>query len=105
MTTIEDHVWELVQVDKVLHEPARLGIMAILYVTEGVDFLYLCKHTTLTKGNLSAHLSKLEDAGYVIINKQFEGKTPRTLCQLTAVGRAHFDDYLATMRSILNVLT
>jgi DNA-binding MarR family transcriptional regulator len=105
MTAIESHARAVVQVDKLLHEPARLGIMAILYVTEAADFLYIRKHTTLTKGNLSAHLSKLEDAGYIVIEKRFEGKTPRTLCQLTEAGRARFDDYLATMRGVFDVLT
>jgi len=83
----------LIEVDRLVHEPARLVIMALLYAVDGADFLFLMRETGLTKGNLSSHLSKLEQAGYVEIEKSFQGKMPRTLCRLTAEGRQGFEDY------------
>jgi DNA-binding transcriptional ArsR family regulator len=83
----------LVEVDRIIHEPARLVIVAILSVVESADFLYLLKETKLTKGNLSSHLSKLEEAGYVTIEKTFVGKITRTICRLTPDGREAFLAY------------
>ncbi|MHB1007559.1 MAG: winged helix-turn-helix domain-containing protein [Chloroflexota bacterium] len=88
----------LVGVDRVIHEPSRLIIVAILYAAESADFLYLLRETGLTKGNLSAHLARLEEAGYVEINKIFRGKVPRTICRLTDDGRQAFRDYRARLR-------
>ncbi len=81
------------QVDRVIHEPARLMIVAILYAVECADFLFLLRETGLTKGNLSSHLARLEEAGYVAIEKTFRGKVPQTTCRLTEPGRAAFRDY------------
>lgn len=78
---------ELAKLDKVVHEPARLAIMTALSASDGADFLFLQRLTGLTKGNLSAHLSKLEKAGLVRIEKRFVGKTPNTLIQTTEEGR------------------
>lgn len=88
----------MLDADRVIHEPARLIIAAILYSVESADFLYLLRETGLTKGNLSSHLSKLEEAGYVQIEKTFVGKIPRTLCRLTEAGRAAFEDYRARLK-------
>ena len=85
-------------VDRLVHEPARLLILSQLYVVEACDFLFMQKQTGLTKGNLSSHLSKLEDAGYVEILKEFEGKRPRTLLQLTDSGREAFSKHVASLR-------
>jgi len=104
MTAFTDAMRGLVSADKLIHEPARLAIMSILYVSEGADFLYLRKQAGLTKGNLSSHLSKLEDAGYIAIEKTFEGKTPRTLCKMTESGRAAMDAYLVMMRDVFDQL-
>ncbi len=95
----------LANVDKLIHEPARLAILAILYVTDGADFLYLGKHAGLTKGNLSSHLAKLEEANYIVIDKTFEGKIPRTLCRMTEVGRTAFELYLGQMKGALDLIT
>jgi len=73
--------------NKLLHEPARLALMTALSSCESADFLFLQRITGLTKGNLSSHLSKLEEAGYVLISKQFIGKLPNTQVGLTEVGR------------------
>jgi DNA-binding MarR family transcriptional regulator len=80
-------------VNRLIHEPSRTIIMAILAAVESADFLYLQRETGLTKGNLSVHLSKLEEAGYVNIEKTYRGKVPLTLCQVTEDGRKAFDAY------------
>lgn len=95
---------DMVNIDRLIHEPARLVIMTILYVTDGADFLYLLREAKLTKGNLSSHLAKLEGAGYIEIDKTFEGKIPRTLCSLTDEGREAFATYLAQMKGMLKEL-
>jgi DNA-binding MarR family transcriptional regulator len=93
----------LAGLDRVIHEPARLTIAALLYNLEGADFLYLQRESGLTKGNLSAHLSRLEAAGYVKIEKTFRGKLPLTLCSLTEEGRQAFDDYRRAIREFINL--
>jgi len=93
---------QLVGLDRLLHEPARLAIVSCLYVIEKADFVFLQNQTGFTAGNLSSHVSKLEDAGYVGVEKRFVGKRPQTLLTLTGAGRAAFDDYRSTMRSVLD---
>jgi DNA-binding MarR family transcriptional regulator len=92
---------DLTGVDRIIHEPARLTIVAILSVAERADFLYLLRETRLTKGNLSAHLVRLEEAGYVEIEKTFRGKVPYTTCKLTPRGRAAFEAYRKQMRLVI----
>jgi DNA-binding transcriptional ArsR family regulator len=92
---------ELTEVDKIIHEPARLAVLTILDAVESADFLYLQKATQLTKGNLSVHLTKLEDAGLLEIQKSFQGKIPRTLCRLTLKGKDSFEAYKVQMKGIL----
>jgi DNA-binding MarR family transcriptional regulator len=89
------------ELDRVIHEPARLQIVALLAVVEEADFLYLLKTTELTKGNLSTHLTKLEEAGYVEIEKAYRGKIPLTLARLTSKGRAAFESYRKEMTALL----
>ena len=97
-----DESWsELTSVDKLIHEPARLAVIAILETVESADFLYLQRATGLTKGNLSVHLQKLEDAGLIEIQKTFQGKYPRTLCKLTLKGKEGFLTYKDQMKGIL----
>jgi len=74
--------------------------MTILYAIDEADFLYLVNETGLTRGNLSTHLSKLEAAGYIKIEKTFRGKIPRTVCTLSEVGRAAFEKYRKQLRQI-----
>jgi DNA-binding MarR family transcriptional regulator len=83
----------IADIDRLIHEPSRTVIMAILSTVESADFLYLQRETGLTKGNLSVHLSKLEEAGYVNIEKTYRGKIPLTLCRMTEKGRKAFDAY------------
>jgi len=91
--------------DRVIHEPARLRIVAILFAAESADFLYLLRETGLTKGNLSAHLMRLEEAGYVLIEKSFRGKIPQTLCRLTRPGRSAFETYRKQIVNIVGLKT
>lgn len=91
-------------IDRVIHEPARLLIMANLSVVREADFNFLMAQTDLTWGNLSSHLSKLEAAGYVAIEKSFVGKRPYTLVHLTEEGQAAFTQYRETMADLFNGL-
>ena len=91
-------------INRVIHEPARLIIMAILYAIDRADFLYLLRETGLTRGNLSAHLTRLEEAGYITIEKRFRGKIPQTICRLTDEGRHAFRQYRGDLkRAIENI--
>jgi DNA-binding transcriptional ArsR family regulator len=91
-------------IDKLIHEPARLNIMTHLYVVESADFLFIMRQTGLTYGNLSAHMSKLEEAGYIDIIKEFVGKKPHTMLKLTEKGRIAFDEYRKKMKQFFNEL-
>ncbi|MFC1926845.1 winged helix-turn-helix domain-containing protein [Chloroflexota bacterium] len=91
-------------IDRIVHEPARLMILAHLYVVESADFLFLMRQTELTFGNLSSHLSKLEDAGYVSIEKEFLSKKPHTMLRLTDEGRSAFGQYRQSMKQVLDEL-
>jgi DNA-binding transcriptional ArsR family regulator len=90
------------EVDRLIHEPARLLIVTILASVASADFLFLQRETGLTKGNLSAHLSKLEEAGYVKIEKTFKGKLPLTVCKLTAVGQKALAQYRKQLQDFMN---
>jgi len=81
------------KLDKVIHEPARLRIMMILTGVDQADFNFLLSILTLTKGNLSRHIEKLELAGYVKVNKTFKGKLPNTSYQLTKKGAKALTQY------------
>ena len=94
----------IADIDRMIHEPARLMIMAYLYVVESADFLFLMRQTGLTRGNLSSHMSKLEAAGYVAIGKEFVDKIPRTVLWLTNKGRKAFEAYRQNMRQVLDSL-
>jgi DNA-binding transcriptional ArsR family regulator len=79
---------ELAELDRLVHEPARLAILTALAACRSADFLYLQRLTGLSKGNLSSHLSKLEAAELVSVEKEFVGKTPNTRLSITRNGRA-----------------
>lgn len=91
----------LAGLDRVIHEPARLAIVALLSAVDEADFLYLLNETGLTKGNLSSHLAKLETAGYVEIEKTYRQKIPLTVCRLTPAGRNAFKQYRAALKANL----
>ena len=91
----------LANVDRLIHEPSRTVIVAVLAAVESADFLYLQRETGLTKGNLSVHLSKLEEAGYISIEKTYRGKIPMTLCRMTEIGRNAFKNYREQLKSFV----
>ena len=88
--------------DKLIHEPARMSIMAVLYVLESADFTFLMNQTGLTWGNLSAHLTKLETAGYIEVVKSFKGKRPNTNLKLSNTGRDAFRKYMDQMKQVVD---
>lgn len=81
------------KLDRVIHEPGRLMIVALLAGVKECDFLFLLNETRMSKGNLSTHLARLETAGYVEIEKTYRGKVPMTVLRLTRAGRRVFDEY------------
>ena len=91
----------IANIDRLIHEPSRLTIMAHLYVVESADFLFLIRQTGMTWGNLSVHISKLEAAGYLHVRKEFLGKKPHTVVSLTKTGRVAFDNYREGMKQVL----
>ena len=102
--TDKQNLQPLADIDRIVHEPARLLILAYLYVVESADFLFLMRQTGLTKGNLSSHMSKLETAGYVEVVKEFLEKIPHTMLKLTKEGRKAFKDYRKSMKQVLDDL-
>ncbi len=98
----EDSVdYTVFDINRFLHEPNRLQIIAILYSTEYTDMLYLKKTLELTWGNLSSHLAKLEKKDYIVIKKEFIGKKPYTLIEITKVGKEKFENYRKNMKNFL----
>jgi DNA-binding MarR family transcriptional regulator len=88
----------IAEIDRVIHEPGRLMIVALLFAVEKADFVYLQYETGLNKGNLSSHIAKLEAAGYLAVEKTFRGKVPQTLLSLTGAGREAFMGYWHTLK-------
>lgn len=88
-------------IDKLIHEPARLLIVSHLAVVESADFLFIMRQTGLTFGNLSSHMSRLEEAGYIRIEKKFVGKKPNTILRLTDRGHEAFRQYREQMMQVL----
>lgn len=87
----------LLEVDRLVHEPARLAILTVLAAAEEVQFTLLEQVLGLTRGNLSSHVSRLEDAGYLTVTKAFEQRTPVTRYQITARGRKALETYRRQM--------
>jgi DNA-binding MarR family transcriptional regulator len=90
------------EIDDVIHGRVRLGVMAYLSTVSPASFVELKAKVNATDGNLSTHLSKLEEAGYVRIEKKFEGKKPLTLLHLTKQGRAAWIEYLTRIQTLLS---
>ncbi|WNF11216.1 transcriptional regulator [Stenotrophomonas geniculata] len=91
----------LLQLDRLIHEPARLLILSILAGAESAEFGFVEHLSGLSKGNLSSHLSKLEAAGLVAIDKSFRGKRPLTTLQLTPRGRTALAEYRTLLAAIV----
>ena len=82
------------ELDPLLHSQLRLAVMSILITVEEADFVYLKEQTQITK---------LQEAGYIEVEKGFQGKRPRTTCRVTPVGRSAFEEYVSTLRQYLNI--
>jgi len=94
----------MAQLDNIIHQTVRLQIMSALVALdpgEQVDFVYMRKILNLTDGNLGAHLTKLENAGYVKIEKTFIARKPRTFVNATGKGRDAFDEHIAALKKII----
>ncbi len=87
----------LLELDRLVHEPARLAILTVLASAEEVQFKFLEEALGLTRGNLSSHVSKLEEAGYLVVTKAFEDRVPVTSYRITARGRKALESYRAAM--------
>ena len=94
----------LADIDQVIHASARLMVLTYLYVVENADYVFLTRMTGLTWGNLSTHMARLEEAGYIEMLKEFKGKKPHTKIQLTEQGRAAFREYKKSMQQVLDDL-
>jgi DNA-binding MarR family transcriptional regulator len=94
-------VRKIADIDRVIHEPGRLMIVALLSAVARADFLYLQHETGMNKGTLSSHISRLEEAGYVAVVKTYRGKVPQTLLSLTATGRRAFEQYRRKLKEAL----
>ncbi len=87
--------------DRLIHEPARLRLVTLLYVVDEADFTFLADRTGMTAGNISSHMAKLERGGYVEIDKSFVGRRPRTVYRLTTGGRAAVETYRREIAALL----
>ncbi len=96
----KEAIRRLTRLDRLIHEPSRLAILMTLLGVEEADFPFLVNTTGLSRGNLSVHLTRLEKAGYVSIEKTFVGKKPRTLVRLTPEGIASLERYLEVLRTL-----
>lgn len=92
------------EIDKTVHEPARLMILSMLNVVDSADFTFLLNQTSLTRGNFSTHMKKLEDAGFVAVTKEFVDNKPLTTYAITTVGRQALSNYRQQMEKILQAL-
>ena len=95
----------MAQLDNIIHQPVRLQIMASLIALdqdEQVDFVHLRKILNVTDGNLGAHLAKLENAGYIKIEKTFIARKPRTFINVTGKGRDAFEGHIAALEAIIH---
>lgn len=98
---MNQHIRRIAEIDRVIHEPGRLMIVALLYAVDKADFLYLQHETEMNKGTLSSHLSRLEEARYIEIVKTYRGKIPQTLLHLTDEGRKAFEEYRRRLKGAL----
>jgi DNA-binding MarR family transcriptional regulator len=89
-------------IDPIIHAPARMAIMAVLTSTDAVDYTFLSEELCLTDGNLTSHLKKLEESGYVRCTKGFIGRKPRTSYRITAKGRAAFECYIDALETVVD---
>jgi DNA-binding transcriptional ArsR family regulator len=99
---VNEQLRAIADLDRTIHEPGRLMIMALLESVKECDFLYLLHETEMNKGNLSSHLTRLQEIGYVEIEKTYRGKVPQTLLRLTRAGRLAFGRYRERLKAAFN---
>ncbi len=90
----------IVEVDKLVHEPARLAVLTALSACTSADFVFLHRLTALQAGNLSQHLAKLAEAGLISLSKAFHGSYPQTTAEITAEGRRAIDDHWKRLEAV-----
>lgn len=90
------------ELNPLLHSELRLAVMSVLLSVESADFVYLREQTGATAGNLSVQIDKLQQAGYITVEKGFQGKKPRTTCAITEQGIAAFEEYVAALKSYIS---
>lgn len=100
----DSNLHPLSDIDPIIHASARLMVLTYLYVVDSVDYVFLLNLTGLTWGNLATHLNKLEEAGYIEVEKTYNGKKPQTLLRMSEKGRTAFQVYKNTMKNLLNDL-
>lgn len=98
-----EHLQQLTELDRVIHEPARLLILSYLSLVDEADFLFLLQETGLTRGNLSSHLTKLEGEGYLTIEKGYIGRKPQTICRITPAGEEALQNYRHALKQALDL--
>jgi DNA-binding MarR family transcriptional regulator len=94
----------LPEIDQVIHTPTRLKILVYLYVVDSLDYVFLQRMTGLPWGSLATHVNKLEEAGYISIEKGYQGKKPHTMIRMTEQGRNSFREYKDKMQELLSSL-
>lgn len=90
------------ELNPLLHSELRLAVMSVLLSVESADFVFLREQTGATAGNLSVQIDKLQQAGYITVEKGFQGKKPRTSCAITEQGIAAFEEYVAALKSYIS---
>lgn len=104
MNPILEGLRVITQVDRVIHEPLRLVIMTYLSQIERTDFLHLMRELKTTQGNLGAHMTRLEEAGYVTVKKTFVDKKPHTSFTITPAGQTAVERYWEQMGGVMKVI-
>ncbi|MEZ4591681.1 MAG: transcriptional regulator [Chloroflexota bacterium] len=102
--TGQDELQPIADIDRAIHAPARLMILALLAAVESTDFTFLLTQTGLTRGNLASHLSKLEEVGYITVTKEFVERVPRTLYRLSEAGRTAVANYRQNIQQVIDLL-
>jgi len=93
---------QILDIDPLIHAPIRLATLTILATVQNANFSFIKESVNTTDGNLSTHLTKLEEAGYIKIEKTFKGKKPQTICSMTDQGREAFDTYIDNLEKIIS---
>ena len=93
---------DFVPLDPLLHSQLRLAVMSLLISVDSAEFVYIKEKTGATAGNLSVQLDKLNDAGYIQVEKSFKGKKPLTTCKITELGVIAFDKYVISLKAYID---